>query len=343
MKRIAFWCIVTLLLVGWAAGSVFAQVNDELRGVKIDTSDIVDKVRGGTIDWGNGWMYAVGQGALPSPAKESNRVKALLRARDYAKGEAIANLLMAVKGTTISFEATGADYMAKDIKLRQTIEGYVKNVLIVSWDTAQLEGNTIVRVTVGTPLYGQDTPGSAFISKIATESNQPAKAVPLIEIPIETSVPRTEVIVGSRPRAGGPIIASARPSDPPETLRDAKQEGPFDAVLIDTRGYDVLRSICPKIRKEDGSEVWGTVKVGYDEAIETGIVSYSKSLEKAKENSRYGKNPLIVRAVGRGGGKAMCDPIISDADAKLILTENAKTKFLDGFKVIFVTDPTSGK
>ncbi len=338
MKRIAFCCLV-ILTVMCAAGSVCAQVNDELRDKPILKSDIVDKVRGGQIDWGNGWIYATGQGALPLPSVESNRVKALLKARDYAKSEAIANLLMAIKGTTISYEATGGDYMAKDIVLKQTIEGYVKNVDIQSW----IATSDLVTVTVGAPLYGQDTAGSAFISKIVTESDKPAKAVPLIEIPIETSVSKTEVIVASRPRAGGPIIASARPSDPPEVQRDAKQEGPFDAVLIDTRGYDVLRSICPKIRKEDGSEVWGTVKVDYDEAIENGIVSYSKSLEKAKENSRYGKNPLIVRAVGRGGGKAMCDPIISDADAKLMLAENAKTKFLDGFKVIFVTDPTTVK
>ncbi len=55
-------------------------------------------------------------------------------------------------------------------------------------------------------------------------------------------------------------------------------------------------------------------------------------------SSRCGDNPLIVKAVGRAGGMAMCDVVVSDQDADLILAENHKTKFLDQCKVIFVVD-----
>ena len=81
------------------------------------------------IDWTNLVYIATGDGAMPSPKEESNRGRAYLKAKEYAKMAAIANLYMAIEGTTISYEATGKDFMA-DATIKQKIDGYVKNVQI---------------------------------------------------------------------------------------------------------------------------------------------------------------------------------------------------------------------
>ncbi|MGB9619301.1 MAG: hypothetical protein ACPL7K_02690, partial [Armatimonadota bacterium] len=109
---------------------------------------------------------------------EPNRARAYLKAKEYAKMSAIANLFMLIEGTSISYNATGKDFIAQDVSLRQTIEGYVRNVNVVRTVTRKEEGNTIVKVTVGTPIYGKDTPGQALLAKLSqvelSESEPPA-------------------------------------------------------------------------------------------------------------------------------------------------------------------------
>jgi len=116
------------------------------------------------------------------------------------------------------------------------------------------------------------------------------------------------------------------------------QTGPFTSLIVDTTGLKLDRAMSPKIRRADGSEVWGTVKADYDFVEDHGVVVYARSAEDAGKNARAGANPLLVKAIDRAGGEFHCDAVISDADAKLVLDENVKTKFLDGYKVIFVVD-----
>ena len=96
--------------------------------------------------------------------------------------------------------------------------------------------------------------------------------------------------------------------------------------------------MSPKIRRADGSEVWGTVKVDLDYVEEHGIVGYARTLDEAKKCDRCGSNPMIIKAIARAGGNFRSDPVISDADADLLLAENKIGTFLDKFNVIFVKD-----
>lgn len=351
MKRFVLFSIVLLII--FSCCNAFAQ--DQLPK-EIVLSGLSEKIKGGVIDWEKQMMYASGQGAVPVKEKVPNRGVAFLKARDYAKMDAIANLLMLIEGTAISYDGYGRDYMA-DVTIRQKIEGYVKNVEILKTERLTVEGDTIVTVTVGTRIFGSHTPGAVFIEKIASDSaasvGEKSKAVPLIEIPLdipkfqtngkELSTTLIRVPNLSYKALSLEKVASSRPVEPGEETAQIEQEGPFTSVIIDTRGYDVTRSISPKIRKDDGSEVWGTVSVDPDYAIQEGIVAYAKDMESAKKCSRCGSNPLIINVIGRAGGKAMCDPMISNADAQLVLDENQKTKFLEKFSVIFISDPSNAK
>ena len=267
------------------------------------------------IDWTNHLYVATGQGAMPSIQEEPNRARAKLKAEGYARAAAIANLLMAIKGTTISYEAIGKDYMA-DETIRHRIEGFVNNVEVVSTEELMYEGDKIIKVKVRAPMFGENAPGSVLLEEMVERDQQEAIADSPVKVILKPD---------------------AKPAQQ-ETSAISPSTGPYTSLIIDCTGYKLDRCMSPKIRRADGSEVWGTVKADYDFVEECGIVVYATSLEEAKKNSRSGSNPLILKATGRAGGKFYSDPVITDADASLLLAKNAQSGFLDKYNVIFVKD-----
>ncbi len=125
---------------------------------------------------------------------------------------------------------------------------------------------------------------------------------------------------------------------PPASPKPSEQGKPYTSVIIDASGLALDRCMSPKIRRGNGSEVWGTVNVDIDYVEEHGIVGYVRTIDEAMKCDRCGSNPLILRAIARAGGAFNSDPVISDADADLMLDENRIGKFLDKFNVIFIKD-----
>jgi len=328
MKYWVRWVFSVLFALGFLGlgGSAWPQGRETVKTeeVYVKKTTLVEKVKGGEIDWGKEMFYASGEGVVPQTSQEPNRTRAYLKAKGYARMQAIANLLMVIEGTAISYEGYGRDYMAQDETLRQKIEGFVRGVEILHEEKTTIEGDTIVKVTVGTGMYGKANPGTAFLDKVAESAAAPEKERPKPQ-PVQVEIPK------ETPKPVEPA--------PEPTPAAQEQQGPFTSLVVDARGFNVARAISPKIRQADGSEVWGTTRVSPEFAIEKGIVSYARTMETARSSGRCGDSPLMVKAIGRAGGKAMCDAVISDEDAALILAENAKTKFLDQCKVIFIVDP----
>lgn len=136
-------------------------------------------------------------------------------------------------------------------------------------------------------------------------------------------------------------VSESLPSDTNSLVKGTASEvkpqsGPYTSLIIDATGLKVDRAMSPKVRKIDGSEVWGTLSVTPDFAIENGVVGYATTMEMALKSSRCGGNPLVIKAVGRQAGAAACDVTVSDEDAARVLSENSSTKFLDACKVVFV-------
>ncbi|MCX6344763.1 MAG: hypothetical protein NT018_06790 [Armatimonadetes bacterium] len=264
------------------------------------------------IDWTNLVYISTGEGAMPSVKDEPNRARAYLKAKGYARMAAVANLLSAIEGTAISFDAIGRDYM-EDATIRQTIEGYVKNVEVTKTTKEVVEGDTMIIVEIRAKMFGQNGVGAALLNR---EQKQ-----------VEKAVASEAVKVNVRPEFK--IL---------ETAKRAASTKPYTSVIIDSMGYKIDRCMSPKIRRADGSEVWGSVNAPAELVLEKGIASYVTSLESAQTNGRCGTNPLIIKAIGRAGGQFNSDPVISDEDATLLLAENAKSGFLDKLNVIIVKD-----
>jgi hypothetical protein len=269
------------------------------------------------IDWTNHYYIVQGQGAMPSAKEQPNRARAKLMAKDYAKMDALANLLMAVEGTAISYESTGKDYMA-NTTIRQKIEGFVKNAQVTKYWDEKIEGDTLIVVEVRAPMFTANGPGTVFIKEEAKEKP---------ETVVETSV---KVVL--KPDKGAAVTTTT-------IITPVEPTKEFTGLIVDCSGYKIDRCMSPKVRKTDGTEVWGTVRVNFDTLQDKGIVAYATSMAEAKKNARAGSNPLIIRASGRAGGRFYSDAVITENDAQVLIGENDRSHFLDNFNVIFIKDP----
>lgn len=263
----------------------------------------------GKIDWQYGVIYGKGIGAIPT--SEPNKAKAYLKARRYAVMMALENLLMVTDRVRVDATAYAEDFEVQNERIRTEVRGFVKGAEVVSERTITLNGAPAVEVTTAVRMYGEDGLSRILIPEVAAQSAEPAKPLPVVTKPV------------------------SQPAPPPAP---AVSGNAYTSVIIDTRGLGIRPAMSPKIRRQDGSEVWGTVSVSADFAIEQGIVAYAKTLEEAKANRRAGDNPLILRAVGYAKTPGRCDPVLSDNDVRLLLTANENSGFLNDYRVIFVVD-----
>jgi len=120
---------------------------------------------------------------------------------------------------------------------------------------------------------------------------------------------------------------------------ESKTTENYTGLIIDcsdiTAGKEkavLLPVLSPTIKDENNRIIYSAPKLERHTVIKTGMVGY---VEKNNLNpvARAGNNPLVIKAVGLSKNS---NPIISEADADMILYANSKAHFLDNCKVIFV-------
>ncbi len=112
----------------------------------------------------------------------------------------------------------------------------------------------------------------------------------------------------------------------------------YTSVIIDARGLGLERSMCPKIRRPDGSTVYDGGDCTPDFAIEKGVVGYATSVEKARCMDRAGSRPLVIVAQDRHDQPLSSDPIITDDDADYLAKCAKRNGFFKKYNVIFLID-----
>lgn len=167
----------------------------------------------------------------------------------------------------------------------------------------------------------------------------PAVTEPAKPEPKPAEPPKTEPATQPAPPAQpAPPPAPAAPALTPLNL---PATGPFTGLLIDARGLGLKSCISPRIITEGGKIIYGVMKTLTPAQIEevgrSGIVGYLRSSDVVLK-SRAGARPLGIRALRVEGAFAGI-PVISDADGERILSEHAKTKFLDKMAVSFLIAP----
>lgn len=295
-------CITGLLLPACAGGK--------------QGSDVERIGEHGRIDWTNGALYATGLGAVPRT--ENNDAKAYLKARGFAKLDALRNLIMVIDHVHIDSNTVGADFEAQSDTIRAEVRGIVKGAQVFGEREIRKGRDTMVEVTVMTHMYGDQGIARAFLPEEIHRSEERAPEPAPVLPPIT-------------PSHGYRVPGDVEPAP--------SSEAPYTSVIIDARGYKVERCMSPKILRQDGSEVWGTVKVDPDWVLDHGIVIYAHNMPDARALDRCGRNPLVLRACGTARTAIPSDAVLSEADSARLLSLNARDGFLNKFNVIFVVDP----
>jgi hypothetical protein len=265
------------------------------------------------INWSEGVLTATGVGLLPRD--EPNRARAYLKARGYARLDALANLLMLIDRVQIDAQFTGADYMMQSEIIRASITGFVRGAQVIDERKIIIEGQEAVQVTVGTAMYGKDGL-SRLLLRPSPAPAEPAPAAP------EPPLPRIELLAPNVPAPDTPVV-----------------EGNYTGLIIDARGLKVQPAMAPRILKADGTPIYGVGNFDLDKVVEQGLASYYRDMDAARADKRAGNNPLIVRPIGvYRRAVATTDVVLSDADTAKLLAEDAKTRFLRQLKVVFVVD-----
>ncbi len=123
------------------------------------------------------------------------------------------------------------------------------------------------------------------------------------------------------------------PKPSPSVTVTVEVRGGYTGLVIDCRGLrkHINPVMSPVIKNADREKIYGYKNIDPDFVNEYGMVSYARNMDEA---SRAGTNPLIVTAIDLVDHNA--NPVVSVADANLILSENQVSHFLDDTAVVFL-------
>lgn len=323
-----------------------------------ESDPLVDVVADGKgrINYANGVVKATGYGAPPSDA--SSPAQSRLMAMGAAKADALRNLAMSVSSIQVTAETKVKNYVLENDTVKTQLSAILQSPRLVS-EKYQPDGTAVVVMEL--PMYGPNSVASVILPEVLQPSDS-ARNTPNMDA--VDGAPRVRLpdaapgVDGARAGGAGadkdgnfkgpkdPAIRINAPKSAPRPaplavepgLTPLSDSGPFSAVIVDCRGLGVEAIMSPKLFDTAGREVYGTVRVAAEYAIETGIVSYPRSMTEAVRSARSGKHPLIVRAV-RTADKFRFNPVISMEDADRILAANNREHFLEQTRVIFLVDP----
>jgi hypothetical protein len=113
--------------------------------------------------------------------------------------------------------------------------------------------------------------------------------------------------------------------------------GAFTGLIVDARGTGLRPAMAPKIRNEEGREVYGSAFVNRQYAVEQGMVGYLKDVGAAQSNARVTDRPLLVKAI-KTDGPNKTDLVISNSDAQVLHGMKEHLNFLEKARVMVILD-----
>ena len=258
----------------------------------------------GCIDWDNGIIYATGMG-VPNPKFETQAQKTY-SAYQAAKTVAMRNLLQMVQGINITSTRTVKAGMLEDDTINTQISGKIRQVQEAGRPQTMNDGS----VWVTMKMFMRD-----IISILVDNQKFAFKSGDMFKRP-----------------SPEPSQEEARKDTGPEYGGDANTV--YTGVIIDARGTGVVPAMSPKIYGPDGKEVYGSIAVEREFALQHGVVGYVKELDEAKGNERVQGNPLLIKA--KLSSDKTSDLVVSEQDAKLLNQLDATQSFLREARVVVI-------
>jgi hypothetical protein len=265
---------------------------------------VVDVVGDGKIDWSKDQVRARGVGFAPKSAKTPGQIAVL--AREAALVAAERNLLKVIAGVHVTSETTVENLVLTQDTIRTRVNGLLRGAIIISEKPFGDDGYEVV---LAVDLHGET-----------------AALAQSIDLPVQLKAVNPQVTLVPAPK---PV-----PQPAPEKAPDG-----YTGLVIDCRGLELARSMCPRLLDQTGVNLWGPSTVSADLVTQRGIAGYFHAPNDLDIAMRVGKRPLVVKALRASGGKTFkTDAVLSPADAETVIAENAKTLFLDKLNVAFLVD-----
>jgi len=297
--KVGMSVIVIILLF---AGIGFTQDNQDGKvGMKDWTKIIESKVTNQVGDKGlinYEDGYIEAVGTGAPPEQYYGKPQARPMALRAAQVDAYRNLLEVVQGVQIDARTTVKDFAVESDVINTAISGMVKGAQI---SKKEYMSDGTVEVTVRMPLSGV------------------AKAI----IPRAIADDKKEDMKDHKPA--------------PFSKKPAPKDEVYTGLVIDGRGLQARPAMSPKVFDEKGAEVYGTLIVKKDYAVQQGICGYARDLNTAQVNARVTANPLTVKAVSAQGA-GMSEFVISNEDANKIRSARENLTFLEKCRVMVVLD-----
>ena len=233
---------------------------------------------------------------VANPRMATTPAHASMMARRAAIADAYRQLAEAVNGVQVDAETTVEQMMLTSDVVRTRVSAIIKGAVVVS--EGELAGGGY-SVTMEIPLFG----GSGGLAETVIER-------PVQIDPFPTPAPDYR-----------PPVVESRPS-----------RGGYTGLVVDCRGLGTINPVMsPVIKKVGGQKIYGHKNLDYDRIIREGMANYAQDMSQA---GRAGSNPLVVKAVALDDLNA--NPVLSEADADLVLYENNQSHFLDNIAVVFL-------
>lgn len=256
------------------------------------------------VDWERRVVRATGIGA-PNP-NAPNVAVARIGAMNAAKMVALADLIGTIKGMYISSESTVENYMTTSQSIKSQVEGIARGYRLVP-------RKELGETNAKNPYYALYADGSVSVT---------------VEMSIDGDL--SALALGGQQFAdNGTGNASY------DNSTNNVGENVYTGLVIDCSSINLRPALAPKILDQAGNEIYGSANVSKDFAVQQGMMGYLKNIESAKQNSRVGTNPLIVKAVTASGANSV-DIVIDNNTAQKIKDLSSKLNFLRECRVIAI-------
>lgn len=289
----------------WAAAAIAAAMILCLAGVavgqdKVSASEWVEQIANkGSVNWTEGYIEAVGIGAPPQ--RNIGTPQARPMALRAGQVDAYRNLLEVVNGVRVDSTTTIRDFTVESDIINTQVQGIVKGAKTMKQE--YLSDGT-VEVTVRMPMAGN------FAAVIVPRIMERRQAAPQAPAPAAPQAP------AASPASGGEV---------------------FTGLVVDARGIQARPAMSPRIIDEKGQEVYGSMNVEREYAVQQGMSGYARDLTAAQSNARVTNSPVSVKGL-KTEGAGRSDIVIANADAEKIRASGDNQSFLKKCRVMIVLD-----
>jgi hypothetical protein len=232
------------------------------------------------------------------PERYIGKPQARPNALRAAQVDAYRNLLEVINGVRVDSTTVIRDFTTESDVINTQVQGMVKGAKVVK---QEYMSDGTVEVTVRMPIAG----------------NFAAVIIPRIMEKKQVQAP-----------PAGPAAPAPAPSPGGEV---------FTGLVVDARGIQARPAMSPRIIDENGREIYGSMNVEREYAVQQGMSGYARDLTAAQSNTRVTNNPLSVKGL-KTEGAGRSDIVIAKADAEKILAAGDNQSFLKKCRVMIVLD-----